>query len=948
MITKYVKLWIGSPQGAPPVIRLSQYDTDWKLVFTLYNGDSVYNVTVERVLLLGRREDGTVITVEGEPDAPNAYVILPSVFTAVPGTVSCELRVSREGVFSSANFALEIEESPINEHGTSKDDFDGLNQLINRAMGAADEAVTAAAAAQVTASYQFALANQVADMTDGAKAYVYIGNPSVETGYTRGAWYYKDGNDWVLGGLATDTTHLVSGAAADSKATGDKLDLIGRDARLNRKIIAGSALTWQLNRSFATATGLNYQPGSSTAAYNKRIRSDLIPERSHAVAATDPAYLFSLFAWDRQEYAPNANGGSEAGYIGQWTGSAWEKSNLAWHSFVDLKATDNYGDYVYRLVVKKVNTAGVEQTLTTADGVGIELIMGTDVSMTKTAIAADAARVGEYMDMMRRGLFPVERKANTASGYFSVVSGGLTEADGKKVSSSYALRTYHITVDTDPGMHDHFMVLDDTAYEWLCWTYDFHNENDNNAGLRMLTPGYVGAEEAILYQYAPESHPTEIALRFSFRRKDGAAMTIDLTDSTSDAYKIQRALHLYTLYNAQEEDSSLQGYSYLPVADIPLNALAYHAQYDDLVTAGWLTRTKLAVSNNDEDLPIYLYSLQNDKDHLIPDYSYSQWTGGAAIYERPRIMIDSGMHGNERSTPQALCDFIHRLCNDPRYQSLRNAFDWFFIPLVCPWGFSHTGLKSGGSIAIGDNLRDIDSVVENSSSYHQGIRRLPGGTLGTTGEDPNRDFHTRLGVYAENTAVKYAGVALTGIGSLTAAEEALVDSDAITAAAGAWSGTPKRFAFWLDAHQASMETGAKYTSPTPNPTAPAISGFMSMDAACSDDIKNKAYSKLMQAGAIVEKLLDKRFNKPHVQSVYPWGPGSSSDVIRNYVIGMEPSNDSYVINPDHQFADFSMTFEGTQTAYYYSGSTTWSNKTAQDVVNTTLQTFLRFLCQHWM
>lgn len=68
-------------------------------------------------------------------------------------------------------------------------------------------------------------ASTVAGMTDTTKIYVYTGS---ETGYTAGNWYYWNGSAWESGGvynavaLQTDTTLTVSGAAADSKATGDR------------------------------------------------------------------------------------------------------------------------------------------------------------------------------------------------------------------------------------------------------------------------------------------------------------------------------------------------------------------------------------------------------------------------------------------------------------------------------------------------------------------------------------------------------------------------------------------------------------------------------------------------------------------------------------------------------------------------------------------------------
>ena len=71
------------------------------------------------------------------------------------------------------------------------------------------------------------VASAAADMTDTDKIYVYVGS---ESGYTAGNWYYYNGSAWVSGGVynstafETDTTLSVAGAAADAKATGDKID----------------------------------------------------------------------------------------------------------------------------------------------------------------------------------------------------------------------------------------------------------------------------------------------------------------------------------------------------------------------------------------------------------------------------------------------------------------------------------------------------------------------------------------------------------------------------------------------------------------------------------------------------------------------------------------------------------------------------------------------------
>ena len=226
MIEKYVKLWIGSPQGAPPVVRLSQYDTEWKLICTLYDGDAVHTVADGDVVLIARRAGGTVVTAAGEVEEPNVCVTLPSSVTAVPGKMDCEIRVAQEGIVSSANFTVSVEESPINEHGIREDEFDGLNQLINRAITASAGAQEAAARAAVIPSNPFVIITSTDDIpVDHTKGFVWAADTTAS--YEKGAWYYYNGSGWVKGGTATDATLTVSGAAADSKSVGKAVALVG-------------------------------------------------------------------------------------------------------------------------------------------------------------------------------------------------------------------------------------------------------------------------------------------------------------------------------------------------------------------------------------------------------------------------------------------------------------------------------------------------------------------------------------------------------------------------------------------------------------------------------------------------------------------------------------------------------------------------------------------------
>lgn len=112
----------------------------------------------------------------------------------------------------------------------------------NSAQEAAESASEAAQSAQETADlvedartqYGSPLkATTVAEMTDTAHIYVYVGS---ETGYTAGNWYYHNGSAWVSGGvynsagINTDKTLSVEDMAADAAAVGalkEDLDTLG-------------------------------------------------------------------------------------------------------------------------------------------------------------------------------------------------------------------------------------------------------------------------------------------------------------------------------------------------------------------------------------------------------------------------------------------------------------------------------------------------------------------------------------------------------------------------------------------------------------------------------------------------------------------------------------------------------------------------------------------------
>lgn len=117
--------------------------------------------------------------------------------------------------------------------------------------------------------------------------------------------------------------------------------------------------------------------------------------------------------------------------------------------------------------------------------------------------------------------------------------------------------------------------------------------------------------------------------------------------------------------------------------EIPKTNTEYHALWDEFVEDGFASRTLLGTVNEE---PIYEYRFLTAKTWLDTD-SLIAYTNDA-LYTKPKVAIISGIHGNERSTPIWLYDFMHKLCYDSDYAKYIATFDIYIIPMVNPTGFN--------------------------------------------------------------------------------------------------------------------------------------------------------------------------------------------------------------------------------------------------------------------
>ena len=98
----------------PVRIRVSQFDTMWRFVFTILYRDRLWRLPGgASAVLNGRKPDGTVFAYEAEIEDNCVCLDCDIQMTAVAGATVCELSILSEGkVVGTANFLLDVEAAP--------------------------------------------------------------------------------------------------------------------------------------------------------------------------------------------------------------------------------------------------------------------------------------------------------------------------------------------------------------------------------------------------------------------------------------------------------------------------------------------------------------------------------------------------------------------------------------------------------------------------------------------------------------------------------------------------------------------------------------------------------------------------------------------------------------------------------------------------------------------
>ena len=329
--------------------------------------------------------------------------------------------------------------------------------------------------------------------------------------------------------------------------------------------------------------------------------------------------------------------------------------------------------------------------------------------------------------------------------------------------------------------------------------------------------------------------------------------------------------------------------------EMPLNAEEYHKTWDDMVNSGWVERSLLGYPvHGDENYPMYLYHLKANNKYVGAHYTVHE----GDLYERPKILITSGFHGAEKATPVFLRNLVQDMMSDPEFAEIAVKYEWDFVPLVNPWGFSHSMLR-GGVLQNGFEYDSFDGyeIVENDK-YNQGVR------LNEDELNINRDW--------------YDGPGGCPTGEAQLLKKLVSDNS---------------YDLVLDMHETHNTIACGFVSMQKRPD------YMSEEE--YEKSAAKFYTAVSEAGIVTDRLMNKLYSVEEThQATYPW-KGSSKATFRNYAAGYTDGG-SRTINHNNR-PKYSLCLEVSIYCTDYSGenNTESFNKASNTYGNTFVHYFVK-------
>lgn len=269
-----------------------------------------------------------------------------------------------------------------------------------------------------------------------------------------------------------------------------------------------------------------------------------------------------------------------------------------------------------------------------------------------------------------------------------IAQGGITGTNGNNTTGDNRVRTprqVHKSVRR---------VVCETGYSVAAFAYDTTAQNEYKG--RILDGGDISKFSdsshalgwfASLDLWALKTLWPNYIWRLVFRKNDDAEIT-----------PVTLAPHVTYYYDTEQGSGVIY-----PTIRIPETTADVYTLYDVFVAAGIASRTSIATV---QGLPIYKYTFSAVNGYM--DGSDYDIIDGQSIYPKRKILLTSGMHGDEKSAVTGLYEFLVNVVDNPEFSTLLTMADFVVIPVCNPTGYNADSRLN----YQGKNINRLDTDTE--------------------------------------------------------------------------------------------------------------------------------------------------------------------------------------------------------------------------------------------
>ena len=263
-ITAYINI---TPRGIPPVISVSQYDTDFTITFNLFSSDGEFTVASGTTAAVsGTKPDRTGYSADCTINTTARTVTVTGAIqmTAAPGRAVFELALFKSGKrLSTSNFILDVEPAALDADTAISDTeinrFIGLEEQVS---GYLDTAITAASNASASASNASTSASSASASASSASASAASAASAAQT--ERGKYIASNSNGIMLAKMDSSTTYTPSNAPSGLKNI--YIDANGVHERNGTSVLRTTTLDGDEKLAFNTNAAASTVDGALYAA----------------------------------------------------------------------------------------------------------------------------------------------------------------------------------------------------------------------------------------------------------------------------------------------------------------------------------------------------------------------------------------------------------------------------------------------------------------------------------------------------------------------------------------------------------------------------------------------------------------------------------------------------------------------------------------------------------